>query len=122
MILFFDTETSGLWRRDLREDHIDQPHLVSLAAQMCDNNEKIVHQISFVFNPGFFNTCSFFSDDSLCPECGGGDGKYPSWFTGTHVQPGCAARGNTFLYHHDSDQWIDRDCRTATSYGDWWGR
>jgi len=55
MILFFDTETSGLWRRDLREDHNDQPHLVSLAAQMCDNNEKIVHQISFVFSPGFFN-------------------------------------------------------------------
>ncbi len=55
MILFFDTETSGLWRRDLHEDHEEQPHLVSLAAQMCDNDEKIVHQISFIFNPDRFN-------------------------------------------------------------------
>lgn len=54
MILFFDTETSGLWRRDLKSDHEDQPHLVSLAAQMCDDEEKIVHQLSTVFNPNFF--------------------------------------------------------------------
>jgi hypothetical protein len=48
VILFFDTETSGLWRRDLPEDHQDQPHLVSLAAQLCDD-EKVIHQISLVF-------------------------------------------------------------------------
>jgi DNA polymerase III subunit epsilon len=52
MILFFDTETSGLWRRDLPEDHQDQPHLVSLAAQLCDD-EKVIHQISLVFSPQY---------------------------------------------------------------------
>jgi DNA polymerase III subunit epsilon len=53
VILFFDTETSGLWRRDLPEDHQDQPHLVSLAAQLCDD-EKVIHQISLVFSPQHF--------------------------------------------------------------------
>ena len=54
MILFFDTETSGLWRRDLPEDHKEQPHLVSLAAQLCDDNEKVIHQISLLFSPDDF--------------------------------------------------------------------
>ena len=27
MLLFFDTETNGLWRRDLNPDHEDQPRL-----------------------------------------------------------------------------------------------
>jgi hypothetical protein len=43
MIIFFDTETNGLWRRDLNaEDHQDQPHMVSLAAQLCDDKEKVI--------------------------------------------------------------------------------
>ena len=45
--VFFDTETNGLWRRDLKSNHPEQPHLVSLAAQLCDNKEKVVSQISF---------------------------------------------------------------------------
>jgi hypothetical protein len=40
MIIFFDTETNGLWRRDLNPDHDDQPHMVSLAFQVCDDKEK----------------------------------------------------------------------------------
>ena len=51
MILFFDTETNGLWRRDLNPNHDEQPHLVSLAAQLCDNKEKVVSQISFRIQP-----------------------------------------------------------------------
>jgi DNA polymerase-3 subunit epsilon len=51
MILFFDTETNGLWRRDLKSDHEEQPHLVSLAAQLCDDKEKVVSQISFRIQP-----------------------------------------------------------------------
>jgi hypothetical protein len=42
-----------LWRRDLKSDHPDQPHLVSLAAQLCDD-EKVIHQISLVFSPQHF--------------------------------------------------------------------
>ena len=43
-ILFFDTETNGLWRRDLNPNHEDQPRLVSLAFQVTDDNEKVVAQ------------------------------------------------------------------------------
>ena len=51
MLLFFDTETNGLWRRDLNPDHEDQPRLVSLAFQVTDDNEKIVAQYSSRIEP-----------------------------------------------------------------------
>ena len=51
MILFFDTETNGLWRRDLNSDHEDQPRLVSLAFQITDDNEKVVAQYSSRIEP-----------------------------------------------------------------------
>ena len=51
MILFFDTETNGLWRRDLEADHKDQPHMVSIAAQLCDMKEKVVGQMAFRMKP-----------------------------------------------------------------------
>ena len=51
MILFFDTETNGLWRRDLNPNHEDQPRLVSLAFQVTDDNEKIVAQYSTRIEP-----------------------------------------------------------------------
>ena len=34
MYIFFDTETNGLWRRDLNPEHEDQPKLVSVAYQV----------------------------------------------------------------------------------------
>ena len=51
MILFFDTETNGLWRRDLGPNHSDQPHLVSLAFQVCDSDEKVIMQYSSRIQP-----------------------------------------------------------------------
>ena len=51
MILFFDTETNGLWRRDLGPNHSDQPHLVSLAFQVCDKDEKVIMQYSSRIQP-----------------------------------------------------------------------
>ena len=51
MILFFDTETNGLWRRDLEKDHKDQPHMVSLAFQLCDNKENVIGQMAFRMQP-----------------------------------------------------------------------
>jgi hypothetical protein len=54
MILFFDTETSGLWRRDLPEDHQDQPHLVSLAAQLCDDEKSNTSNIFSIFSSTFY--------------------------------------------------------------------
>ena len=55
MILFFDTETNGLWRRDLKVDHEDQPHMVSMAAQLCDMKEKVVGQMAFRMKPSDIN-------------------------------------------------------------------
>ncbi len=51
MILFFDTETNGLWRRDLNPNHEDQPRLVSLAFQVTDDNEKVIAQYSSRIEP-----------------------------------------------------------------------
>lgn len=38
MILFFDTETSGLVQRDLTHDHPAQPDLVQLGLVLCDDD------------------------------------------------------------------------------------
>jgi len=51
MYIFFDTETNGLWRRDLPSNHIDQPRLVSIAFQVCDDKEKIIAQYSSRIEP-----------------------------------------------------------------------
>jgi|TARA_R100001079_G_scaffold103694_1_gene69720 DNA polymerase III epsilon subunit-like protein len=51
MLLFFDTETNGLWRRDLNPNHEDQPRLVSLAFQVTDDNEKVIAQYSSRIEP-----------------------------------------------------------------------
>ena len=59
MILFFDTETNGLWRRDLNPDHQDQPRLVSLAFQVTDDNEKVIAQYSSRIKPKSKNIPSF---------------------------------------------------------------
>ena len=51
MILFFDTETNGLWRRDLPVTDLNQPRLVSLAAIMCKDDETSVSQVSLRSKP-----------------------------------------------------------------------
>ena len=51
MILFFDTETNGLWRRDLHVTDTNQPRLVSLAAMVCKDDESSVSQISLRSKP-----------------------------------------------------------------------
>jgi DNA polymerase III subunit epsilon len=51
MILFFDTETNGLWRRDLEVIHLEQPRLVSLALMICKDDETPISQISLRAKP-----------------------------------------------------------------------
>jgi len=51
MYIFFDTETNGLWRRDLNPEHKDQPRLVSIAYQVCDDDEKVIAQQSCRIEP-----------------------------------------------------------------------
>ena len=48
MILFFDTETTGFYRDRLPLDHPDQPHIVQLAAQLCDLSGNPVAGFSFI--------------------------------------------------------------------------
>lgn len=52
MILFFDTETTGLYRDRLPFDHPDQPHLVQLACLLTQDNGDPVSMLSLVVNPG----------------------------------------------------------------------
>lgn len=37
MNLFVDTETSDLWHDDLPADHPSQPHIIQIAAKLCDD-------------------------------------------------------------------------------------
>lgn len=51
-ILFFDTETTGFFQDKLPVDHPDQPYIVQLAAQLCDEDGKSVAGFSFIVDPG----------------------------------------------------------------------
>jgi DNA polymerase III subunit epsilon len=52
MLLFFDTETTGLplWRDP--SDDPRQPHLVQLAALLCGDDGQIAEEYSTIVNPG----------------------------------------------------------------------
>lgn len=52
MILYFDTETTG--KADLRAplDAPHQPHIVQLAAILCENDGKEVQSINLIIKPG----------------------------------------------------------------------
>ena len=52
MILFFDTETTGFFQDKLPVDHPDQPYIVQLAAQLCDEAGAPVAGFSFIVDPG----------------------------------------------------------------------
>ncbi|MDI6838058.1 MAG: 3'-5' exonuclease [Rhizobiaceae bacterium] len=52
MILFFDTETTGLFHDRLPVDHPDQPYIVQLAAELCDDDGKPISGFSFIVDPG----------------------------------------------------------------------
>ena len=52
MILFFDTETTGFFQDRLPVDHPDQPYIVQLAAQLCEDDGEPVAGFSFIVDPG----------------------------------------------------------------------
>lgn len=52
MILFFDTETTGFFQDRLPVDHPDQPYIVQLAAELCDEGGEPVAGFSFIIDPG----------------------------------------------------------------------
>jgi DNA polymerase-3 subunit epsilon len=48
MILFYDTETTGFYQYRLPVDDPNQPYLVQLAMQLCDDDGSIVSQVSVI--------------------------------------------------------------------------
>lgn len=51
-ILFFDTETTGLFNYQLPIDHKEQPYIVQLAAQLCDNDGSVIAGFNFIIDNG----------------------------------------------------------------------
>lgn len=51
MILPFDTETTGLPRKDLELNHPSQPHMVAISALQVDDDQRIVQSISIRVRP-----------------------------------------------------------------------
>ena len=49
--LFFDVETTGLWRRDLEATDKNQPRIVQIAAQLTDEKEKVHGQLACIVQP-----------------------------------------------------------------------
>lgn len=52
MILFFDTETTGFFQDRLPVDHPDQPYIVQLAAELCDDSGNSVSSFSLIIDNG----------------------------------------------------------------------
>lgn len=52
MIVFFDTETTGFINDRFPLDHEDQPHVVQLAAELCDDSGAPVSGFSFIIDNG----------------------------------------------------------------------
>lgn len=48
MILFYDTETTGFYQYRLPVDDENQPHLVQLAMQLCEDDGSIASQVSVI--------------------------------------------------------------------------
>lgn len=52
MILFFDTETTGMYQWRQTPDHPDQPHIVQLAALLCHDDGRPIAGFSTIVDPG----------------------------------------------------------------------
>lgn len=51
-VLFFDTETTGFVQEKLPIDDPSQPYIVQLAAQLCEDDGKVVASFSLIVDPG----------------------------------------------------------------------
>ena len=49
--LFFDVETTGLWRRDLEATDPKQPKIVQIAAQLASEDDKVHAQLACIVQP-----------------------------------------------------------------------
>ena len=51
-VLLFDTETTGFHHGNLPLDHANQPYIVQLAAQLCEDNGKPIAGFSLIIDNG----------------------------------------------------------------------
>jgi len=51
MVLFFDTETTGFYQDRAPIDHHSQPHLVQIAAELCEDDGDPVASFSLIVDP-----------------------------------------------------------------------
>jgi DNA polymerase-3 subunit epsilon len=51
-ILFFDTETTGFFQDRIPVDDPDQPYIVQMAAQLCDDGGLPIAGFSLIIDPG----------------------------------------------------------------------
>lgn len=51
MILFFDTETTGIWDRRLPPDHPQQPHIVQLACLLTEDDGEERAAVNLIVRP-----------------------------------------------------------------------
>jgi DNA polymerase-3 subunit epsilon len=51
-ILALDTETTGFHKGNLPLDHPEQPYIVELAAQLCEDDGRLISGFSLVINNG----------------------------------------------------------------------
>ncbi len=51
-ILFFDTETTGIYNFKAPASHPSQPHIVQLAAMLCNEQQEVLGSFNFIVNPG----------------------------------------------------------------------
>ena len=51
-IIVYDTETTGFTKPNLPLDHLDQPYIVQLAAQLCEDDGKPIAGFSLIVDSG----------------------------------------------------------------------
>lgn len=52
LVLVFDTETTGIPNFSSPSDHVDQPHIVSLAAELCRSDGTVIETYNQIVNVG----------------------------------------------------------------------
>lgn len=85
MILFFDTETTGLADFEKRASDPSQPHMVSLAVILSQNNGTVAERFSYIVKPNGWTIPKEASDiHGITDEIAFRDGHNES-FVATHL-------------------------------------
>lgn len=98
MILFFDTETTGFPRKNVRLNHESQPHIVQIAAILCADDGREVSSMNLMINPGVVIPEITSDIHGITSEIAGKFGLNPSF--AANVFMGLAHLAETFVAHN----------------------